>query len=87
MSVSNKSNLSQKVLNSIPQILDPTMLRAAREIYETYCKFHVTLESPPLGVAIDKKTYHGQLIFSKQPILLPWENFIPIHQITSDYKK
>ncbi|MGY6528329.1 MAG: hypothetical protein ACXITR_00215 [Cyanobacterium sp.] len=86
MPVINKTNLSQKVLNSIPQILDPTMLRAAKEIYETYCKFHVTLDSQPLGVAIDKKTYHGQLIFQKQPILLPWENFIPIYQIISDHK-
>lgn len=86
MAITNKNNLSQKVLNSIPPILDPTMLRAAREIYETYCKFHVTLDSPPIGVAIDKKTYYGQLIFNKQPILLPWESFIPIYQITSEGK-
>ncbi|MBE9221104.1 hypothetical protein IQ215_00180 [Cyanobacterium stanieri LEGE 03274] len=86
MAIPNKNNLSQKVLNSIPQILDPTMLRAAREIYETYCKFHITLDSQPIGVAIDKKTYNGQLIFKKQPILLPWESFIPISLIISERK-
>ncbi len=66
------------------ELVDPNLLKAAREIYYTYCYFHVKLPKPPIGVAIDRKTYRGQLLFTKRPILLPWENFIPISQIESE---
>jgi len=83
MSFNDGHKLPQKVLNSIPNILEPDLLRSAKQIYETYCKCHVTLEQQPVGVAVNSLTYKGQLLFTKQPLLLPWESFIPIHQILS----
>jgi hypothetical protein len=73
-----------KVTKGVPDLLDPNMLKSAREIYQTYRYFHVKLAKPPIGVAIDRKTHRGQLLFTKRPILLPWENFIPINQIESE---
>ncbi|MBD2392667.1 hypothetical protein H6G11_00150 [Cyanobacterium aponinum FACHB-4101] len=70
--------------NGVPELLDPNLLKSAREIYNTYRYFHVKLSKPPIGVAINRKTHRGQLLFTKRPILLPWENFIPIHQIESE---
>lgn len=58
--------------------LDPVLLRSARLIYQKYCQLHSRLTKIPLGVAINKDTHRGQLIFYKKPILLPRESFIPI---------
>lgn len=66
------------------ELLDPNLLKSAREIYLNYLHFHVKLTAKPVGVAIDRQTYRGQLLFSKYPLLLPWEDFIPISQIESD---
>lgn len=68
----------------ISSFLDPGLLRSAQNIYYTYCKFHQKLKTTPIGVAIDRKTHRGQLIFCKQPVLLPWENFIPIDKLESN---
>ncbi|MGI0481748.1 hypothetical protein ACN4EE_13280 [Geminocystis sp. CENA526] len=73
-----------KVTKGVPDLLDPNILKSARNIYQTYCYFHVKLVKPPIGVAIDRTTHRGQLLFTKKPILLPWENFIPISQIESE---
>ncbi|BAQ62236.1 hypothetical protein GM3708_2642 [Geminocystis sp. NIES-3708] len=73
-----------KITKGVPDLLDPNILKSARAIYQTYCHFHVKLAKPPIGVAIDRKTHRGQLLFTKRPILLPWENFIPINQIESE---
>jgi hypothetical protein len=73
-----------KVTKGVPDLLDPNILKSARAIYQTYCHFHVKLAKPPIGVAIDRQTHRGQLLFTKRPILLPWENFIPINQIESE---
>jgi hypothetical protein len=69
---------------TIPVLLDPKLLKSARQIYHTYCRFHSKLNKTPIGVAIHRKTYRGQLLFTKTPILLPWENFITIDQIESE---
>lgn len=75
---------SPKILpdtNGLPPILDPTLLKAARQIYRTYYEVHTEEMQRPLGVAISRKTHRGKLIFNGRPILLPIECFIPLNQI------
>ncbi|WP_299411340.1 hypothetical protein [Acaryochloris sp. IP29b_bin.148] len=59
------------------------MLASARETYQAYCEIHVDAQ-PPIGVAMDRNTGRGQLIFSEQPILLPQEFFISVAQIQAE---
>jgi hypothetical protein len=63
-----------------PILLTPTILSAAQSIYQAYIETHGT-QPKPHGVAIDRYTYRGQIIFSEQPILLPHECFVPIQRI------
>lgn len=63
---------------------DPLLLRAARKIYKTYLDLHSQLVKHPLGVAINRNTYRGQLIFKERAILLPGECFVPLNQIESE---
>jgi hypothetical protein len=62
---------------------DPMVIRSARHIYETYYAVHPELTEPPLGVAINRVTHRGKLIFTRKPALLPQECFIPFHLIQS----
>ena len=64
-------------------LLDPSLLKSAREIYYTYCHFNDKRKKSPIGVAIDRKTHKGQLLFTKRPILLPDEYFISVSQLES----
>ncbi|MBD1839721.1 hypothetical protein H6F78_13150 [Coleofasciculus sp. FACHB-64] len=68
----------------IPVLLDPSIVRAARQIYRTYSEVHPDRMQRPLGVAIDRYTYRGKLIFAGKPILLPQECFVPFSQIESE---
>ncbi len=61
--------------------LDPMVIRSARQIYETYYAVHPELTEPPLGVAINRITMRGKLIFNGKPILLPQECFVPFDVI------
>lgn len=63
---------------------DPTLLKAAQEIYRTYCEVHTKMIKRPTGVAINQLTYRGKLLFSSKPILLPEERFISLNQIESE---
>ncbi len=65
----------------VPKNPEQGLLKAARQIYKTYCRFHTKLTRTPQGVAIDPKTLRGQLLFTQSPILLPGENFIPVEQL------
>jgi hypothetical protein len=69
---------------NLPVAIDPTLLRVARDIYNTYYEVHPNVVERPSGVAIERSTYRGKLIFSSRPILLPREIFVPIHQIESE---
>lgn len=60
--------------------LSPTLLRAAQSIYNNYCQTH-SLKQLPLGIAIDRDTYRGHLIFVNKPILLPQECFVPLAEL------
>jgi len=66
---------------SVPPEQDPSLVQAARVIYETYYRVHPEMTDLPLGVAIDRATYRGKLIFHRKPILLPKESFIPLSSI------
>ena len=63
---------------------DPTLIKAARKIYRTYCNLNSQINRKPLGVAIDRESYKGQLVFREKPILLPGECFIHINQIEAE---
>lgn len=65
-------------------LLDPTVVAAAQKIYRTYYHLHGEVTKTPIGVAIDTKTHRGQLLFTRIPILLPGECFIPLHQLESE---
>jgi hypothetical protein len=63
--------------------IDPALLRAAKEIYTFYCQVNPDRDRrrQPIGVAMNKLSYRGKLIFSSFPILLPEEQFISIDQL------
>lgn len=62
-------------------LLDPGLLHAAQQIYRDYYEVHPEQMQRPIGVAIDRVSYRGQLIFGRKPILLPHEFFVPMAQI------
>lgn len=64
-----------------PKLLDPNLLRAARHLYRCYKEVHPDGMQRPIGVAIDRFTHRGQLIFRKKPPLLLTECFVPLDQI------
>jgi hypothetical protein len=64
-------------------LLDPSILQAARHIYRTYFEVHPDEVQRPIGIAIDRYSYRGKLIFGQKPVLLPKECFIPLSQIES----
>lgn len=68
----------------VPKLLDPAILKAARRIYRAYLEVHPEHRQRPLGVALDRFTYRGQVIFADKPILLPDECFVPFEQMESE---
>ncbi|QYX31371.1 hypothetical protein [Sphaerospermopsis torques-reginae] len=64
-------------------LVDPTVIKAAGQIYYTYCEVHPEIVGQASGVAISRVTHRGKVIFTQQPILLPQECFIPLQQIES----
>ncbi|GAB4276534.1 MAG: hypothetical protein Fur0025_01760 [Oscillatoriaceae cyanobacterium] len=66
-----------------PQLLDPTLLRAARQVYRYYKDVHQDRMPRPLGVVMDRFSYRGHLVFRKRPALLMTECFVTFEQIES----
>lgn len=64
-------------------LLDPIVLRAARKIYRTFYEVHPNVVEKPIGIAIDRHSLRGQLVFGKKPILLPSECFVPFSLLES----
>ena len=60
---------------------DPSLIKAARNIYRNYCNLNIPTEHKPRGIVINRDSHRGQLSFNLKPILLPRECFIPIQQI------
>lgn len=65
-------------------LLDPGLLQSARDIYRAYYEVHPDETRRPIGLAIDRYTHRGKLIFGVKPVLLPQECFIPLDQIEAD---
>lgn len=64
-------------------LIDPAVIRAAGQIYHTYCEVHPEMTGQASGVAINRSNHRGKVIFTHQPILLPEECFVPLNQIES----
>lgn len=75
---------TQLVDSDFTALLDPALVRSARKIYTTYYEVHPEITERPLGVAINRLTHRGKLIFTGKPVLLPQECFVPFSQIDSD---
>lgn len=69
---------------SVSALLDPALLQAARMIYRTFYEVHPDEIRRPIGIAIDRYTHRGKLIFGVKPVLLPQECFVPLNQIDAD---
>lgn len=81
--ISDESDFEMEI-GSVPMPLDPKMLRMARRIYRSYRMLHPKSQRQPLGIAIHKETHRGQLMFNRQPVLLPGECFVPIKQLEAE---
>lgn len=66
-----------------PTLLDPKVLRAARQIYHNHCEVNPNLVQRTTGVIVNQLTLRGMLTFSSKPVLLPHECFITLNQIES----
>ncbi|MBD2499504.1 hypothetical protein [Anabaena azotica] len=64
-------------------LIDPAIIRAAGQIYYIHCEVHPEIVGQPSGVAINRVTHRGKVIFTSQPVLLPQECFVPLSQIES----
>jgi hypothetical protein len=75
-----QANFPQK---NQPSLIDPNIIKAASQIYYTYCEVHPEIVGKATGVAISRVTHRGKVIFTQYPVLLPQECFIPLNQIES----
>ncbi|WP_088241818.1 hypothetical protein [Calothrix rhizosoleniae] len=66
-----------------PPLVDSNLIRAAGQIYYTYCEVHPEIEGQAAGVAINRVNHRGKVIFINHPALLPEECFVPLSQIES----
>lgn len=57
-----------------------SLLEVAREIYTSYSQNHPRPQKP-WGVAVDRASHRGQLIFKGKPVLLPDEDFVPFSDL------
>jgi hypothetical protein len=68
----------------LPVLIDPALVRAARQIYRAYCEAHPSNAKRPTGVAVNLVNYQGKVLFANQPVLLPQECFVPLSQLESE---
>ncbi|MDG2990958.1 hypothetical protein L3556_08465 [Candidatus Synechococcus calcipolaris G9] len=59
---------------------DTSLLAVAQTIYNLYQQVHGS-RTAPAGVAVDRQTLRGHVIFAAQPVLLPHECFVPYHDL------
>lgn len=69
--------------NRLDMITETTILHTAQAIYTCYHQTHRDKQQPA-GVAIDRETLRGHVIFQEQPVLLPRECFIPAQEMPQD---
>ncbi|MDJ0678443.1 MAG: hypothetical protein QNJ18_01110 [Xenococcaceae cyanobacterium MO_167.B52] len=63
---------------------DPTLIKAARRIYLGYIQMNSKFIKQPYGVAVDRDSLRGHLIFREKPILLPGECFIRFSELETE---
>lgn len=63
---------------------DPSLIKAARNIYRSYCNLNMPADTKAIGIIINRDSHRGQLAFNSKPILLPRECFIPLKQIEAE---
>lgn len=73
----SKRTALSKTTNSA---FESSILQAACSIYQTYYHPYEQMQQPK-GVAVDRISLRGKLIFAAKPILLPKECFVPLSQI------
>lgn len=81
---STRNQNSAPVQTSSMIFFDPSLIKAARNIYRSYCNLNVSTGTKPVGIVINRDNHRGQLAFNPKPILLPRECFIPLQQIEAD---
>ncbi len=79
--VSEKTDQGVDRFDLEPIMLSPVIVKAAKAIYEMHVETHGTSRRVPTGIALDRYTFRGQLLFCEQPILLPHECFVPLQEI------
>lgn len=62
-------------------LIEPSVLRAAQQIYYNYAYVHPVRSQYVTGVAIDRETHKGFVSFRPEAIVLPGEVFIPVSQL------
>lgn len=80
------SSRSQNSATTQPNMIffDPSLIKAARNIYRSYCNLNVSTENQARGIIINRDSHRGQLAFNSKPVLLPRECFIPLKQIEAE---
>ncbi|GAB4210661.1 MAG: hypothetical protein OHK0012_01500 [Synechococcales cyanobacterium] len=64
--------------------MDARLVEAARRIYEHYQQMRPdVIALQPRGVAVHRQTLRGDLVFSEQPVLLPFERFVPLSDLVA----
>lgn len=81
---STRNQNSAKTKESNMVFFDPTLIKAARNIYRNYCNLNIPAANRPMGVVINRDSHRGQLTFKPKPILLPRECFISLQQIEAE---
>ena len=81
---SARSNHLSKTKMSNMTFFDPSLIKAARNIYRNYYSLGVPLDTEPMGVVINRDSHRGQLVFKGKPILLPRECFVSLKQIEAE---
>jgi hypothetical protein len=83
-STRNHDSVKNPPSQSSMVFFDPSLIKAARNIYRNYCNLNFSMEKQPKGIVINRDNHRGQLAFQTKPVLLPRECFIPIQQIEAD---
>ncbi|MEL6160739.1 MAG: hypothetical protein AAFQ40_08620 [Cyanobacteria bacterium J06623_5] len=77
----NNSTTERLAFGDDSVLLNPELIKAARQIYRTFYEVHPEVMQRPIGVAIGRFNHRGKLVFGDKPVLLPQECFVPFSQI------
>ncbi|BAW96785.1 hypothetical protein NIES970_17240 [[Synechococcus] sp. NIES-970] len=62
-------------------LIEPSVLRAAQQIYNQYAAVHPVRFQYVTGVSINSQTLQGFVSFREHAVLLPQEVFVPVEQL------